>query len=302
MTEKPGRHMTLLIRGLLVLLIAGIAGAAAVLIWMLITGDEDERLMLIIGSSMLGSAFSGSALGAVYAIRHRKLVRLMWCGTIASALAYAALLLCMFLPFGNRGVPWFLAFAATVLTVVAMGAAYTGVLHTLETDSGLLRIARAVLITLAWIWGGGIVILSVTVGWMEQQPEAVQVTIGLLIYLGGFIVVLGSLGLAGSIRTLEKRRKQTRESLPRSMRINMSCPYCHLEQEFPAGLARCHSCGFSMMIEIEEPRCECGYLLYRLAGDTCPECGRKIRVEDRWREAVDTADLPLADVDQKATD
>ena len=56
MTEKPGRHMTLLIRGLLVLLIAGIAGAAAVMIWSLITGDEDERLMLIIGSSMLGSA------------------------------------------------------------------------------------------------------------------------------------------------------------------------------------------------------------------------------------------------------
>jgi rRNA maturation protein Nop10 len=35
-------------------------------------------------------------------------------------------------------------------------------------------------------------------------------------------------------------------------------------------------------VEVEEPRCACGYLLYQLAGDTCPECGRAVAAEDRW--------------------
>ncbi|UCD73931.1 MAG: hypothetical protein JSV91_09040, partial [Phycisphaerales bacterium] len=121
MTEEAGRHITLLIRGLLALLIAGIAFAAAAAIWILITADEDEKLLMMISASLLGSAFSGSALGAVYAIRHAKLVRLMWCGAGASVLAYAAILICMWLSFGGRTVRAALGFSAAALTVVALG-------------------------------------------------------------------------------------------------------------------------------------------------------------------------------------
>ena len=39
-----------------------------------------------------------------------------------------------------------------------------------------------------------------------------------------------------------------------------------------------------MTIEFEEPRCDCGYLLYRLVGDTCPECGRAVPLSSRWVE------------------
>ncbi|UCD73865.1 MAG: hypothetical protein JSV91_08700, partial [Phycisphaerales bacterium] len=151
------------------------------------------------------------------------------------------------------------------------------------------------LITIAWIWGCGIILLSMSIAWVERQPEVVETTVVLLTYLGGLIVVLGGLGLAASIRAREKRQKRTRASLPRRMRIIMSCPYCHLEQQFAAGLARCHSCGFSMMIEIEEPRCECGYLLYRLAGDACPECGREIAAEYRRQGLQAAPDSPPSD-------
>jgi primosomal protein N' len=49
-----------------------------------------------------------------------------------------------------------------------------------------------------------------------------------------------------------------------------------------SGLAHCRDCGTALLIEVEEPRCECGYLLYRLEGETCPECGREIPVAERW--------------------
>ena len=40
-----------------------------------------------------------------------------------------------------------------------------------------------------------------------------------------------------------------------------------------------------MKIEIEEPRCACGYLLYRLEGDSCPECGAMVTAGVSWTEA-----------------
>ena len=42
------------------------------------------------------------------------------------------------------------------------------------------------------------------------------------------------------------------------------------------GLSRCRECGLALTIEVEEPRCVCGYLLYNLAGTSCPECGREV--------------------------
>ena len=33
-----------------------------------------------------------------------------------------------------------------------------------------------------------------------------------------------------------------------------------------SGLSRCRECGLALTIDIEEPRCECGYLLFRLEG------------------------------------
>ena len=53
------------------------------------------------------------------------------------------------------------------------------------------------------------------------------------------------------------------------------------------GPARCAECGLHITISVEEPRCTCGYLLYHLESDQCPECGRTIDEADRWADAAD---------------
>lgn len=56
--------------------------------------------------------------------------------------------------------------------------------------------------------------------------------------------------------------------------LRLTCPRCGCVQELPAGAARCRQCGLRLRIEIEEELCRtCGYPLYGLTSDRCPECG-----------------------------
>jgi hypothetical protein len=38
-------------------------------------------------------------------------------------------------------------------------------------------------------------------------------------------------------------------------------------------------------VVIEEPRCVCGYVLFRMSQETCPECGREVPEADRYTDA-----------------
>lgn len=59
--------------------------------------------------------------------------------------------------------------------------------------------------------------------------------------------------------------------------IDLTCPRCRRTQPLPLGGASCAACGLKIDVKIEEPRCtQCGYLLYMLEGDACPECGTVI--------------------------
>ncbi|MCE9592408.1 MAG: hypothetical protein K8S99_18030 [Planctomycetes bacterium] len=59
--------------------------------------------------------------------------------------------------------------------------------------------------------------------------------------------------------------------------IALTCPRCNRKQTLPLGEALCADCGLRISVQVEEPRCvKCGYLLYKLTGDACPECGTAI--------------------------
>ena len=87
------------------------------------------------------------------------------------------------------------------------------------------------------------------------------------------------------------RRKVRKESIPSNLAVSLTCPRCAAEQTLPLGLTACRACRFALMIEVDEPRCECGYLLYRLSGMTCPECGRVIPDAQRWGTWEEAAEL-----------
>ena len=68
-----------------------------------------------------------------------------------------------------------------------------------------------------------------------------------------------------------------------AIQVSMTCPRCDSQIEARSNQeSRCDSCRLKIRVEVEEPRCGCGYLLYQLESDTCPECGKLIAEDDRW--------------------
>ncbi len=173
---------------------------------------------------------------------------------------------------------------AFALVGVSLTAALVGLLLIVNL---LFVKARSMLVSLAVVGAiasVGLCALAVVVAvwtvdlWTPRYDEFVVPTL----MLWGLFSLLVAVGVPSVARRTKKTRS-TRESLPTQIRLTLTCPLCHQEQERATGLTRCRSCRAALLIEIEEPRCECGYLTYQLQSDACPECGREIPRDQRWR-------------------
>lgn len=166
------------------------------------------------------------------------------------------------------------------LTMVLMGMMFIGHLLIVQTQYALVRLAaRALVLSI-----GGVIVLGMVMLWTEWWfPYGVYV--GIVTATWGSLTVIGALIVPMLARSLAKPRPQTAESIATKVMLEFSCPRCRAEQQLPTGLVRCSECGFALLIEIQEPRCACGYLLYQLRGETCPECGREVPRGDRWAAA-----------------
>ncbi|MEE9130755.1 MAG: hypothetical protein V3T84_12110 [Phycisphaerales bacterium] len=163
------------------------------------------------------------------------------------------------------------------LMMVLMGMMFIGHLLIVETRYTLVHLAaRALVVSI-----GGVVVVGMIMLWTEWWfPYGVYV--GIVTAIWGSLTVIGALIVPMLARSLAKHRPQTAESIATKVVLEFSCPRCRAEQQLPTGLVRCSECRFALLIEIQEPRCACGYLLYQLRGDTCPECGREVPQADRW--------------------
>ena len=93
---------------------------------------------------------------------------------------------------------------------------------------------------------------------------------------------IGMLLLPSIVRSINKPKLQASETIERKATLKLTCPECSKQQRLETGLVRCVNCKFTMLIELEEPRCECGYQLYNLQSDNCPECGKEIPNSEHW--------------------
>lgn len=94
----------------------------------------------------------------------------------------------------------------------------------------------------------------------------------------------GAAAIAASCATLAlivlaaiNRRGQYTPSAGPIKAIKLHCPRCDKQQTLDLGKAACASCGLVIHTRIEIPECPaCGYLLFGLTSDRCPECGTAV--------------------------
>ena len=94
--------------------------------------------------------------------------------------------------------------------------------------------------------------------------------------------IIGMLLLPSIVRSFNKPKAQASETIESKATLKLTCPKCGKQQRLDTGLVRCIGCKFAMIIELEEPRCECGYQLYNLQSSKCPECGKQVPESEQW--------------------
>ncbi len=163
----------------------------------------------------------------------------------------------------------------SVMTAMVVIAAY---ILSLETKSQEIQIGKRVVVCLLLIC----TVVSYTIIWFEELTQFDFLTIGLVI--GWVTTILGLTAISIAMRRENNPRGKLVRTIPKRVKMKMTCPRCEQWLEAPSGPARCDGCGLRLIIEIKEPRCDCGYLLYELKGNVCPECGRVIE----QRESLNT--------------
>jgi len=182
-----------------------------------------------------------------------------------------------------RGSDEFTVRAGVAMLTVGYALSLRGVLGLLRLNTRTLQTTRTTVFAAIWILAGLIGFVAIGFELIESGSSfGVAIMIGLSIGVLALIILAGVIVLP--IGAISKANRAAAESmaLSISIQVTLACPRCGHEQLFRTGLVRCTACKGALTIDIEEPRCECGYLLYRLTGTKCPECGRAVRPEHIW--------------------
>ena len=260
---------------ILSLAIAAAMGIAAVLLEEL--GATAERVFV---TSLLVGAYSMICLLCAFVIDRGLARPLMWTGIVTSFIALGVWLVLVWGESWRWENVWekLLIKSGVTLTIVCIGAAHFGLLAMLPLPRAAWRAVRG------GTWGlAGLLGLTILIAiWPEVEEDWMWKTIAILSILTACgTIVTPVLALIGRIQKQEEP-----STLEENVRVSLRCPRCGRTQQIRPGRAMCAACNLRFELKIEEPRCACGYLLYGLDGDACPECGRKIPEKERWPAAA----------------
>ena len=146
-------------------------------------------------------------------------------------------------------------------------------------------VARKVANRVALGYAAILVVLFAWTGWIDPVVEwsYTRSTFGARgddqITVGATVVIVAATAIVPLLAILEFLHRSMRSEVPlKSEQFDGICIHCGQRQAMRIGRNRCIGCGVIINVQIEEPRCECGYSLYQLQRETCPECGRKINI------------------------
>lgn len=281
MTQPP-KSLRILHRCLVFAVIASMSVTAAMAALMLAFPDLETQTTLIV--AIPGLVAAGFLLWLTYAsvaLRDQRPMMRIACLAGAAMAAIGTTCVIFAMVADERGARYELvttfARAGALGFALAVALAYSAALRQVLGRSRLLTTIAIITLIAAWVASGLVTLLSVGLDALEAMNSydvflmlASLTGIAVLVMLAGTIVV----PVALISRALKER--QAVESLDPRLQVRLACPKCGERQTHKPGFARCSGCGAGLFIEVEEPRCDCGYLLYQLTGDTCPECGRPV--------------------------
>lgn len=241
----------------------------------------------LLGFAVLRSLDASSRLGA------RWFLLAAWIAASASTLAAAAWLILIWIPMSAaieddlaRG-GWILS----IWTVVAVIPLAFVSRHPLPRWARLVALLGGCFIGwLALLGTCGVLEPS----WVEALVRSFGEETFFRLHAAGAIFAFCGLVVGAVVQRLLGRGEPERgRTIPWRLSMQATCPRCGLAQRLTVGGggegSRCGRCRLRILVEIDEPRCACGYVLYKLSGDACPECGRPVPEEDRWMShAVDS--------------
>jgi hypothetical protein len=236
-------------------------------------GDLGERAL---ATSLLVGAFSLTSLACAFVLGRRRARPTMWTGIGASFLALVGWLVFIWFDAWRWSGDWderLIKSSATV-TVLAAWAALVGLLVLLVIHRASWRAVRTATLVLATLLG----ITIATLMWTEEFEDwtfKIFATLAILTACGTAVTPVLAL-----IEKIQGRAEPV--TLDRRVQVSLTCPRCESTIRVRAGRDKCPACNLRIGLDIDDPRCACGYLLYGLSGDQCPECGREIPEIDRW--------------------
>lgn len=205
--------------------------------------------------------------------------RTRWAALIATAVSFVGY---MVLIWFDNVIPWpvtdRIARGSTVALVIAFALAQRLMLVPLRPRAMVGRIAcRAGLIA------GAVCALFICVLLVFNELIEFEELAARLLGVVAIVAAGGTIG-AGIVWFFERKPEHEDPGLlGEGVPVRLTCPRCAGPIEARSNReARCEGCRLKVRVEIDEPRCACGYLLYQLTGDTCPECGKSVPEADRW--------------------
>ena len=156
----------------------------------------------------------------------------------------------------------------------AVGLVQIGLLSLLDIRAS--RVARLVRVATV------VTVSVLAVGFFIEASDAVELESPYVDWFQRLLIFASMVNAAGTfaiylLAAIASQQRPAAESLPPTVALSAACPRCKAANTFPAGRSECQSCGLRVTLDIEEPRCPCGYLLYKLDSPNCPECGRLVR-------------------------
>ena len=164
----------------------------------------------------------------------------------------------------------------------------------LQLRKTLDRSIRAVAVGLAIV---GALLLVATVTSQKFQDFFNEIWKVIPWQLGAIaaLIALASHIASAILAAIEKEKtSKLPETFSERMKVSMNCPRCADLIQLPLGHGACPHCKLAIHIECEEPRCECGYLLHKLTGMNCPECGKEVPEKLRWKSAQQSPPITAA--------